>query len=122
VPVNAVATSAPPSAAPAPAAPKVQVGELVQSGPGVIAPKMSGMPEPRYPAAARRMNKSADVQIRVLVDELGRVVQTEPASGKVGFGFDEAAMEAARRSSYRPATKDGVRVKMWTVMRVSFRP
>ncbi len=123
-PVNAVATSAPPPAAPvpSPAAPAARLGDLVQPGTGVLAPKMSGMPEPRYPAAARRMNKSADVEIRVLVDELGRVVQTQPVSGKVGFGFDEAAMEAARRSSFRPATKDGVRVKMWTVMRVSFRP
>lgn len=115
----APASTAPPSAAPA--APRVQVGDLVSLGPGVQPPKMSGMPEPRYPAAARRMNKSADVEIRVLVDELGRVVQTQPMA-KVGFGFDEAAMEAARRSSFRPATKDGVRVKMWTVMRVSFRP
>jgi protein TonB len=83
---------------------------------------MVGMPEPRYPTAARRMNKSAEVSIRVLVDELGRVLQTQPLGAKVGFGFDDAAMEAARRSNFRPATKDGVRVKMWTVMRVAFRP
>ncbi len=118
-----VAAATPPPAADAePAPPKVQLGDLVQPGPGVVAPKMAGMPEPRYPSAARHMNKSADVQIRVLVDELGRVVQTQPVGAKVGFGFDEAAMEAARHSSYRPATKDGVRVKMWTVMRVAFKP
>ncbi len=127
VPAVATTTAAvpPPAAAPAQAAaaaaPRPQVGDLVSLGPGVQPPKMAGMPEPRYPAAARHMNKSADVEIRVLVDELGRVVQTQPM-GKVGYGFDEAALEAARHTSFRPATKDGVRVKMWTVMRVSFRP
>jgi protein TonB len=100
----------------------VQVGDLVQAGVGVTPPKMVGMPEPRYPSAARRMNKSADVEVRVLVDEAGRVVQSQPVGSRVGFGFDEAAMEAARRSTFRPAAKEGVRVKMWTIMRVSFRP
>ena len=79
------------------------------------------MPDPRYPAAARRMNKAAQVDLKVLVDERGNVIQAESLGGRVGFGFDEAAMEAARRSTFHPATKDGVRVKMWTMMRVTFR-
>jgi TonB family protein len=99
----------------------VKPGDLVQLGPGVVKPQVAGMPEPRYPAAARRMNRAAQVDLKVLVDEHGNVIQSEPSGGKVGFGFDEAAMEAARRSTFHPATKDGVRVKMWTMMRVTFR-
>jgi protein TonB len=101
---------------------QVKVGDLVQLGPGVVKPQISGMPEPRYPGPARRMNKSAQVDLKVLVDEKGNVIQAEPTGPRVGLGFDEAAIEAARRSTFRPATKDGVRVKMWTMLRVTFRP
>lgn len=111
-----------PAPTPAPAAPKVQVGDLVQGGPGVTRPQVSQQPSPRYPPAARRLNKSASVDIRVLVDERGNVIQTERSGAKVGFGFDEAAEDTARRTTYRPATKDGVRVKMWTTLRVTFQP
>jgi outer membrane biosynthesis protein TonB len=36
-------------------------------------------------------------------------------------GINEAAVAAARRAKYQPATKDGVRVKMWTNLRLPFR-
>jgi TonB family protein len=116
-----------PQTKPAPREPQVQMGDLVQLGPGVVRPQVAGMPEPRYPPTARRMNKAAlseavKIDLRVLVDERGNVIQAEPAGQRVGFGFDESAIEAARRSTFRPATKDGVRVKMWTMLRVTFRP
>ncbi|HEV7519357.1 MAG TPA: TonB family protein [Thermoanaerobaculia bacterium] len=122
-PAKTEAPARPASApAPAPREPAVKPGDLVQLGPGVVKPQVAGMPDPRYPAAARRMNKSAQVDLKVLVDDRGNVIQAEPAGARVGFGFDEAAVEAARRSTFRPATKDGVRVKMWTMLRVTFRP
>ena len=117
------APSRPAEPAPAPRRePQVQVGDLVQAGPGVVRPQIVRLPDPRYPAAARRMNKSASVDLKVLVDEGGEVVQAERVGPKVGFGFDEAAVDAARRASFRPATKEGVRVKMWTSLRVTFKP
>jgi TonB family protein len=122
-PVRTEAPKPAPAPAPAPARePQVKPGDLVQLGPGVVKPQIAGMPEPRYPAPARRMNKSAQVDLKVLVDERGNVIQAEPTGPRVGLGFDEAAMEAARRSTFHPATKDGVRVKMWTMLRVTFRP
>jgi TonB family protein len=127
------ATQAPAAATPqtplAPAAdtgggrqPQVQVGDLVQAGPGVVLPKIVYRPETRYPPAARRMNRSAEVTVRALVDEKGRVEKAERVGAAVGMGFDEAAVEVARLSSYNPATKDGVRVKMWISMKVTFVP
>jgi TonB family protein len=131
--VNTPAPSPPPAAvpspvarpaepAPAPRQAQVQVGDLVSGGPGVVRPQITRLPDPRYPTAARRMNKSASVDLKVLVDERGEVVQAERVGAKVGFGFDEAAVDAARRATFRPATKDGVRVKMWTSLRVTFQP
>ncbi len=111
-----------PAPTPVPAAPRVQVGDLVRPGPGVQTPKLFRLPQPTYPAAARRLNKAATLDVRVLVDEKGKVLQTEPPSIRAGYGFDEAAVDVASRATYTPATKDGVRVKMWTVLRVAFKP
>jgi TonB family protein len=122
------ATQPPPAAAvqptaPAPAPrPQVQYGDLVPAGPGVSPPKMSSRLDPRYPAGAQRLNRSAQVDIKVLVDEKGRVLDAQRVGAQAGFGFDEAALDAARRAYFQPASKDGVRVKMWTVIRVSFKP
>jgi TonB family protein len=113
---------------PVPAAPvqapvrKVQYGDLVNAGPGVTPPRLTSRLDPRYPAAAQRLNKAAQIDIRVLVDENGRVVDAQRAGAKAGFGFDEAALEAAKRASFSPPTKDGVRVKMWYPLRVAFQP
>jgi TonB family protein len=111
------------AAVPQPAAPKsqVQVGDLVQPGPGVAAPKLTSRLDPRYPAAAQRLNRAAQVDIKVLVDEHGRVLDADRIGAKAGFGFDEAALDAAKRAVFQPATRDGVRVKMWTTLRVNFK-
>jgi TonB family protein len=104
-----------------PAKPQVRVGDLVQPGPGVAAPKLTSKLEPRYPPAAKRLNRAAQVDIKVLVDERGRVLDAERIGAKAGFGFDEAALDAAQRAQFQPATKEGVKVKMWTTLRVSFK-
>lgn len=116
-------TTAPAPAPVQPAPRQPQYGELVQPGPGITPPKLKSRLEPRYPSAAQRLNKSAVVDIRVLVDEKGSVLDAQRSGPKAGFGFDEAALEAARRASFTPAaTREGVRLKMWTALRVSFQP
>lgn len=102
---------------------QVQAGDLVSLGtPGAVAPKVKTLPEPRYPAPAQKLRRSAQVDIKVLVDERGRVLEAERVGAKAGFGFDESALDAARRATFQPATKDGIRVKMWTTIRVAFKP
>ncbi len=121
----AASVPAPANVAPVQSAPRqqqVQVGDLVQPGPGVVAPKLVSQPEPRYPPTAKRLNRAAKVDLKVLVDERGRVVSAELLGAKAGFGFDESALDAARRAVFQPATKEGIRVKMWRSMRVNFKP
>jgi hypothetical protein len=50
------------------------------------------------------------------------VQQAERVGDPVGLGFDEAALDVARRSIYEPATKGGIRVKFWSTMKVNFVP
>lgn len=116
-------TTAPANPVPAPAQrqQQVQVGDLVQPGPGVSAPKLVSKLDPRYPPAAQRMKRAAQVDIKVLVDEKGRVLDAERIGTKAGFGFDESALDAARRATFQPAVKEGVKVKMWTTLRVNFK-
>ncbi|MFL6235013.1 MAG: energy transducer TonB, partial [Thermoanaerobaculia bacterium] len=118
-----------PVPAPAPAQPsaprpqvQTQTGDLVQPGAGVVAPKLQSNLDPRYPPAAKHLNRAAQVDIKVLVDERGKVLDADRIGAKAGFGFDEAAIDAARRAQFQPATKEGVKVKMWTTLRVNFRP
>lgn len=102
--------------------PSVQTGDLVQPGTGVAAPRLASSLDPRYPPAAKRLNRAAQVDVKVLVDEHGKVLDADRIGAKAGFGFDEAAIDAARRAVFQPATKEGVKVKMWTTLRVNFRP
>jgi TonB family protein len=106
-----------------PSPPKpVAIGDLVEPGPGVTRPVIVHQAAPRYPPTARALNKTATVNLRILIDENGRVTQVQRVGDAVGFGFDEAAEAAARRTDWKPASKDGVRVKMWIDLRIDFRP
>ncbi len=117
----AIVAPPPPPAAPAPAS-QVRRGDLVQMGPGVDPPKLLRRPTPRFPMMAKRLNKrEAKVLLRVLIDENGKVIKAEVSGEEQGFGFDDEAMSAARKSTYQPATKDGVPVKFWHHLAVEFR-
>ncbi len=68
------------------------------------------------------MRVEGDVVVSVLVDENGQVQDArlkEPIKQKVGI--NEAALSAARSAHYKPATKEGVRVRMWTRLRIPFK-
>ena len=101
--------------------PEVKRGQLVTAGPGVTAPRPLHRAAPAYPPAALRLNRGATVVVRVLVDESGQVVEAEIEGRKAGLGFDEEALQAARSSTFQPATKFDVPVKMWTTLRFDFR-
>ncbi|NJL29889.1 MAG: energy transducer TonB [Thermoanaerobaculia bacterium] len=96
-------------------------GDLVEPGAGVIPPKLERQAAARFPEMARRVGKTeASVTVRVLVDENGKVIDTQIAE-KVGFGFDAEALAVAKKSTFTPATKSGVPVKMWIEFKVGFK-
>jgi protein TonB len=127
-PANEKPAPAPAPANPAPVQPaaskaqQVQVGDLVQAGEGVALPKLASSLDLRYPPAAKHLNRAAVVDVKVLVDEHGKVLDADHIGAKAGFGFDEAAVDAVRRATFKPATKENVKVKMWTTVRVNFKP
>lgn len=101
----------------------VRTGDLVTIGANVNAPKLIKRPVTRFPEMARRMNqRQATVRLRVLVDENGKVIDSQLAGAEVGYGFDREALRAAQSAEFEPAkTKDGVRVKVWFPLAIEFR-
>ncbi len=61
-----------------------------------------------YPAAAKANGVQGAVTLELLVDDAGAVRQARVVDGP-GFGLNEAALEAAKRFRFRPATAEGGR-------------
>jgi TonB family protein len=114
-------TETAPAPTPKPAPPEVEVGDLVTPGPWVMPPKLLRGPLPRYPPIAQRMKREADVSVSLLVDENGRVIEAHSVGSKAGMGFDQAAVDAARTTTWTPAEKNGVKVKMRLELTIEFR-
>lgn len=57
---------------------------------------------PIYPVIAKRFEKDGTVIVEVSITETGRVLETKIVQG-VGFGLDEAAQEAMKKSTFEPA-------------------
>jgi TonB family protein len=104
-----------PAPSSSPAAP-MQRGDVIRAGQkGVQAPEIKEPPSYTYPQAAKGSGKRVTIRLAVLVDESGQVIDVRVREGdKSGLGFEEAALEAARKGRYFPATRDGVEGKMWT--------
>ncbi|MCP4249134.1 MAG: energy transducer TonB [bacterium] len=117
-------TKAPPKTTPQPQPrePKTRRGDLVTSGPGVVPPQLIRPPSPRYPPAALRLGRTGVVRVRVLVDENGKPTEIRQVGPEVGMGFDKSALRAAQVAVWKPATKNGVKVKMWFDLVVQFEP
>lgn len=111
-----------PDPQPAVAESAVDRGDLVAlSDPEVARPVLVVQPRAEYPIVARRMRREATVELRVLVDEQGLPSRIESAGRSAGLGFDDAARAAVERARWRPATKDGVPVKVWIQTAVRFQ-
>jgi serine/threonine-protein kinase len=101
----------------------VRPGTLVNlTDPGVTPPVAEKAPPPVYPPIALRQRVEGVVELNVFVDEKGTVVETQVVQGAGGrAGLTEAAIDSVRKRRYRPATKDGVPVKVWLPVRVMFQ-
>jgi TonB family protein len=118
----AVAAATPPPTEAPPTVAPVKPGTLVGiSDAGVVGPVAERQPRLAYPPIALWQKVGGVVELSVLVDETGKVADVTvitPAGGKAGL--NEAAVDNVKRRHYRPATKDGVPVRVWINVRVRF--
>jgi TonB family protein len=115
-PLPATATPIPPTPTPS-----VREGDIVVRGPGVVVPVVIFREEPEYPPMAETLRESGLVEAEALIGIDGSVEQVRitRVEGR-NLGFEKATEDAIREWRYRPATKDGIRVRMWTTIRVPF--
>ncbi len=120
-PPTAIPTRPPPTQAPEP---EVRRGDLVGPGPGVVEPEMVSKPRVVFPEIARQQGAlGGRVVVLVLVDEDGGVAETRLQQGVAAkSGINEAVLDAVKRVRFRPATKNGIPVKMWRPVVVDVKP
>lgn len=120
---SATPTPVPPTPTPVPPTPtpSVREGEIVSEGPGVRPPVLIKQVTPVYPPLARRAKVTGEVRLRALVGIDGSVEKVQILKvTRAGVGFETSAETAVRQWRYRPATKKGVKVKMWVPIRIPF--
>jgi TonB family protein len=127
-PVPPTATPEPPTPTPTPRpptptfTPSVREGDLVSAGPDVKMPVAVHQVTPAFPPVAQRLRVSGSVEAEVLVGPDGTVEDIRIVSvSRTGVGFERATEDAIRQWRYKPATKNGVKVRTWVTVRVPFR-
>jgi TonB family protein len=108
---------------PAPQPARAREGDLVPIGTeGLTPPRMTRQASVPYPPMARAARVQGTVITSVLVSETGAVIDVRVLrSVPQAVGLNEAAVQAMRRSTFAPATKDGVRVKSYVTVPVDFK-
>ncbi len=110
------------AAVPVPTVPVVKEGDLVDIENCDTAPVPTREVSPVIPVMARQRRISGTVLLRVLIDENGKPAKVEvlrDVTPRVGLGASSA--QALEQWRWKPATKNGVRVKTWLAVQVPFK-
>jgi len=109
-------------AKPQPAPSTTQEGDTVDLTPDVVKPEPLTRVQPNYPPVARTQKIQGTVILSLLVSEKGEVADVKVLREAGGSaGLNEAAVAAAKKWKFRPAVKDGKRVKVWVTYPISFK-
>jgi len=70
-------------------------------------PELIQLSAPSFPDAARQAGVSGMVFVRVTVGPDGSVKDARVVKGNLGYGCEDAALAAAKKSKFKPGTKNG---------------
>jgi protein TonB len=104
------------SPVPPPASPPAEAASV--AAPELVPPLLEQKSPPEYPPLAMRQGVQGVVEVKVLVDEAGRVADARWISGPPALS--EAALASVRNRLYRPATHGGRPVRVWVTERIRF--
>jgi TonB family protein len=76
---------------------------------------------PKYPEIAQEAGIEGTVIVQVFVDEKGRVKEMSIMKGIPNSGLDEAAMEAIKKTRFKPAKAREKSVGVWISIPINFR-
>ena len=92
--------------------------DQAKSSEGVVRGEAVELPQPAYPAIARAAHASGEVEVRVVVDEEGRVIAARAIKGHPLL--QGASVSAARSTQFKPWTLNGSPVKVTGVIVYNF--
>lgn len=111
-----------PQPEPEPEKPAVIEGQVVDLTPDVVKPEIVSRVNPAYPRMAQQKKVEGTVIISILVSEQGDVADARVLREAGGSsGLNEAALAAVRKWRFRPAVKEGKRVKVWMTYPIVFK-
>lgn len=84
-------------------------------------PELVEFVTPEYPELARQAGFEGTVKVRVLVDEEGRVIEADLLSGDAWPTIEKAALAAAMKCLFKPATQRSIPVKARVMIPFEFR-
>jgi len=99
---------------------ELKAGDLVPLNQVDTQPVLIKRVDPKYPPTAQARAIEGNVVINVLISELGDVVEVVIVEGLPG-GFNEETTKAVMQWKYKPAEKDGVKVKVWKPITVTYK-
>lgn len=76
---------------------------------------------PVYPDVAQEAGIEGQVLIQCFIDKTGRVKETIVLKGIPNTGLDEAAVDALRKTRFRPAEQRGENVGVWITIPINFK-
>jgi len=86
---------------------------------GVLNSRATSLPKPEYSEEAKRLKLKGKVDVRVVVDESGKVTSALAMNGPALLR--SAAEDAARKATFQPMTKDGITVKVAGTLTYDFQ-
>ena len=86
---------------------------------GILNSRALELPAPKYPAEARRVHEFGEVQVKVLVDETGKVISAEAIFGP--DSLRQAAVDAAKLARFAPRVVDGITVRVSGILTYDFK-
>jgi TonB family protein len=86
-----------------------------------VRPVLEKQPQAVYPDSAKNAGIEGNVWVQVLVDKQGNVRQALIAKGSgKKVGFEEAALTAAKQSTWKPAMVNNKPVATWVSYEIKF--
>ena len=88
-----------------------------------IAPTInaSSCEKPAYPSASKRLTEEGTVQLKFLVGEDGRVIESAVEKSSGFLRLDEAARQGLTKCSFKPGIVNGVSAQNWASMKYTWR-
>ena len=89
-------------------------GQVIPGALGITKPTYKFRAEPKYPDTAKKAKKEGTVILEATIDENG-LPKDIVALTSLGFGLEEAAIEALKKMTFNPATKGGTPISLENV-------